>query len=89
MGRCDPCSPCNTCGLPVVGVYPLCNEGGVIVHEVDTASEKVLASVNYRSPEWCDMTEEVMECTGDYVSGFHIGSLWIPLSEVMRVEESE
>ena len=86
MGRCDPCSPCNICGLPVVGVYPLCNVGGVIVHEVDTASEKVLASVNYRSPEWCDITDEFMECTGKWVTGFWLGHLWILLNEVIRME---
>ena len=86
MGRCDPCSPCSTCGLPVVGSYSLFNTAGVLVHEVDERSEKVLASVNGLNPEWCDLTGEFMECTGEWVTGFWLGHLWVPLNEVMRRE---
>ncbi len=68
----------------VIGVYPLCNTASVLVHAIDYAEDKILASINGEEPCWCDMTEEYMECTGEMELGFMLGSLFIPLCEVMR-----
>ncbi|MGI5967468.1 MAG: hypothetical protein ACOX65_11150 [Anaerotruncus rubiinfantis] len=72
----------------VIGVYPLCNTGAVLVHAIDYAEDKILASINGENPEWCDMTEEYMEVTGDTELGFTLGSFFIPLFEVMRFYRS-
>ena len=42
----------------VIGVYPLFNTGGICVHAIDYAEDKVLASVNGEKPEWCEMAEK-------------------------------
>ena len=34
----------------VIGVYPLFNTGGICVHAIDYAEDKVLASVNGENP---------------------------------------
>ena len=70
----------------VIGVFTLCNTGAVLVHAIDYGEDKVLASINGDAPEWCDMTDEFMECTGEWVTGFWLGHLWIPLNEVIRME---
>ena len=68
----------------VIGVYPICNTGAVLVHAIDYAEGRVLASVNGADPEWCDMTEEYMELTGELEQGFHLGRFFVPFCEVMR-----
>ena len=68
----------------IIGVYPLCNTGTVLVHAIDYAEDKILASINGKEPCWCDMTEKYMECTGETELGFMLGSLFIPLYEVTR-----
>ena len=68
----------------VIGVYPICNTGAVLVHAIDYAEGRVLASVNGENPEWCDMTEEYMELTGELEQGFHLGGFFVPFCEVMR-----
>lgn len=75
----------STLENPVIGVWPLCNTGAVLVHEID--GERVLASVGGIEPEWCAMKEEYWECTGDLESGFVLGSLFVPFCEVMKVEQ--
>ena len=62
----------------------LCNTGAVLVHAIDYAEDKILASINGENPEWCAMTEEYMEVTGETELGFTLGSFFIPLCEVMR-----
>ena len=37
----------------VIGVYSLCNTGAVLVHAIDYAEDKILASINGENPEWC------------------------------------
>ena len=44
----------------VIGVYPLFNTGGICVHAIDYAEDKVLASVNGEKPDWCEMAEKKM-----------------------------
>ena len=68
----------------VIGVYPLCNTGAVLVHAIDYGEDRILASINGANPEWCCMTEEYMESTGELELGFTLGSLFIPFFEVMR-----
>ena len=41
----------------VIGVYTLTNTGAVLVHAIDYGEDKVLASINGISPEWCSLTE--------------------------------
>ena len=66
----------------VIGVYPLCNTGAVLVHKIDYGEDRVLASINGRDPEWCNMTET--EIDGELEPGFYLGELFIPFSEVLR-----
>jgi len=68
----------------VIGVYPICNTGAVLVHKIDYGEEKVLASINGEGAEWCSLTEEYMETSGELELGFTLGELFIPFAEVMR-----
>ena len=68
----------------VIGVYPFCNTGAVLVHAIDYGEDKVLASINGEEAEWCDLTEEYMEATQEMELGFYLGSLFVPFCEVMR-----
>ena len=69
--------------LAVIGVYPICNTGAVLVHGID--GERVLASINGKDPEWCDLAEEYSECEEELEPGFYLGSFFVPLMEVMNV----
>lgn len=69
----------------IIGVYPMFNTGGICVHAIDDAEDKVLASVNGEALEWCEMTEQPKEDGGDMESGFLFGSFFVPFSGVMRV----
>ena len=68
----------------VIGVYPICNTGAVLVHAIDYGEDRVLASVNGSDPAWCRLEEEYMEATGDLELGFRLGEWFIPFCEVMR-----
>ena len=68
----------------VIGVYPICNTGGVLIHRIDYGEDKVLASVNGEDPIWYDISEEYRETSQELELGFYLGSLFIPFSEVMR-----
>ena len=68
----------------VIGVYPICNTGAVLVHAIDYGEDRVLASVNGADPAWCRLEEEYMEATGDLELGFRLGEWFIPFCEVMR-----
>lgn len=68
----------------VIGVYTLCNTGVVLVHQIDYGEDRVLASFSGSEPEWCEMTEQYMEETGEEELGFTLGSLFVPLFQVMR-----
>lgn len=69
----------------VIGVYPMFNTGGICVHAIDDAEDKVLVSVNGENPEWCKMTEQPQEDGDEMESGFLFGSFFVPFSGVMRV----
>lgn len=72
-----------------IGVFPMFNTGGICVHEIDHAEDKVLASMNGENPERYPITEKPqLEMSGDsdeLESGFLFGSFFVPFSEVMRV----
>ena len=68
----------------VIGVYPICNIGAVLVHAIDYDGERVLASINGRDAEWCGLTEACAEGMDEMELGFYLGSIFVPLSEVMR-----
>ena len=68
----------------VIGVYPICNTGAVLVHAIDYGEDRVLASVNGADPAWYSLEEEYMEATGDLELGFRLGEWFIPFCEVMR-----
>lgn len=71
----------------VIGVYPLFNTGGICVHAIDYAEDKVLASVNGEKPEWCEMAEKPQpeEDGSEKESGFLFGSFFVPFSGVIRM----
>ena len=68
----------------VIGVYPLTNTGAVLVHQIDYGEDRVLASINGTDPQWCDLTEQYVEGTGEEELGFALGSFFVPFCEVMR-----
>ena len=68
----------------VIGVYTICNTGAVLVHKIDYDEDRVLASINGKDPEWCSLTEEYMETSGELELGFYLGQFFIPFCEVMR-----
>lgn len=73
----------------VIGVYPMFNTGGICVHAIDEAEERVLASINGKDPEWYKMEERPQSENGgdseELESGFLFGSFFVPFSQVMRV----
>ena len=69
----------------VIGVYPICNTGVVLLHQIDYGEEKVLASINGGPPEWCCLVEQYFESTGEPELGFYLGSFFVPLIEVERL----
>ena len=71
--------------LPVIGVYCICNTGSILVHAIDHAEDKVLASINGNSPIWCDMAEKQND-DEEVEPGFVFGSFFVPFSMVMRTE---
>ena len=68
----------------IIGVYGLCNTGAVLVHAIDYPEDKVLASINGENPQWCDITEACREGEDELELGFFLGSIFVPLCEVMR-----
>lgn len=78
--------------LKTIGVFAICNTGGICVHAIDHTEDKVLASMNGKDPKWYDMIEKPLsEITGEekdedtWESGFMFGSFFVPFSEVMRM----
>ena len=68
----------------IIGVYGLCNTGAVLVHAIDYADDKVLASINGENPLWCEITEACRAGEDELESGFFLGSFFVPFSDVMR-----
>ena len=68
----------------IIGIYPICNTGAVLLYKIDYAEDRVLASINTDMPEWCQLAEEYIESSGDVELGFRIDALFVPLFEVQR-----
>ena len=68
----------------IIGVYPICNTGAVLLYEINYAEDRVLARINTDMPEWCQLAEEYYESSGDVELGFRIGAMFVPLFEVQR-----
>ena len=66
------------------GTYPLSNNCGILIYDIDYAEDKVLASYVYMDNEvdriWCDITFNEV-----WAEGFYYMGIWIPFDEVMRV----
>ena len=79
--------------LKIIGVFGLFNTGGICIHEIDQAEDRVLASMNGEKPKWCPITEQLMsEITGDekdteVESGFFYGSFLYPSLRSCACEE--
>ena len=58
----------------IIGVYPMFNTGGICVHAIDDAEDKVLASVNGENPEWCEMAEQPQEDGDEMELGFFVSA---------------
>ena len=75
----------------VIGVFGVCNAGGICVHAIDHAEDRVKASMNGENPEWYPIVEKPRsEFSGDendmeLESGFEFGSFFVPFCLVMRV----
>ncbi len=68
----------------IIGIYPICNTGAVLVHKIDYGEDRVLASINGKDPEWCRMEEQYTESSGEEELGFVLGSFFVPFHEVQR-----
>ena len=66
----------------VIGVYPVCNTGAILVHQIDYGEDRVLASINGNVPEWCGFTEQTVD--GELELGFLLGSFFVPFADVMK-----
>ena len=78
--------------LKTIGVFGMCNTGGICVHAINHTENRVLASMNGENPEWYPITEKNLaglsgnESDADqWESGFLFGSFFVPFSEVMRM----
>lgn len=60
----------------IIGMFPMFNTGGICVHAIDDAEDKVLASVNGEKPEWCEMAEQPQEDGDEMESGFFVRLLF-------------
>lgn len=67
--------------MTVIGTYPICNNGGIIVHKFDMYEDKVLASMNGKGYMWCPIVEDP-----DGEPGFYYGKLYVAFGDVMRTE---
>lgn len=68
----------------VIGIFTISNTGSVLIYELDYGGDRILAGINDNAPEWCRLTEELNEETGDLEPGFFLGSFFVPMSQIMR-----
>lgn len=69
----------------IIGVFPMFNTGGICVHAIDDAEDKVLASVNGETrngTRWLNIRRK-MEMR--WSRAFLFGSFFVPFSGVMRM----
>lgn len=69
----------------VIGAYPICNNVGLAVYEIDESNDRVLVGLNNNPPRWYKIREACDMDTGEYVMGFNYGGSFVPFSDVLRV----
>lgn len=69
-----------------IGAYPICNTASLNVYEIDDANDRVLVSLNDMPPRWYKIREACNADTGEYEMGFNYGGVFVPFSDVMRVD---
>lgn len=69
--------------VPIIGTYCLCNTAAVLVHEL--YDDSVLASINGGNPAMYEITERQND-EGEWEDGFLFGEMFLPFSEVMKVD---
>lgn len=67
-----------------IGLYPLCNTGGLVIYDIDYVDDRVLVGLNDGEAEWCSIQEGHRDGSEDYETGFYWGKLFVPLSDVMK-----
>lgn len=72
--------------LPVLGSFCLSNTASVNIHQFDWVDDRVLASLNSQDPQWYFIQEHRNPDTDEYETGFYFGSLFVPFSQVLRVQ---
>ena len=70
----------------VIGSYPICNNVGLAVYEIDESNDRVLVGLNDNAPRWYKIREACDMDTGEYIMGFNYGGSFIPFSDVLRVD---
>ena len=70
----------------VIGAYPICNTASLNVYEIDDVNDRVLVSLNDMPPRWYKIREACNADTGEYEMGFNYGGVFVPFSDVMRVD---
>lgn len=70
----------------VIGAYPICNTASLNVCEIDDANDRVLVSLNDMPPRWYKIREACNTDTGECEMGFNYGGVFVPFSDVMRVD---
>lgn len=71
----------------IIGVYPICNTGSLLVHKIDYTEDKILVSLNGKDREWCNMIEGYADGSDELEIGFKWGELFVPFADVMRMTE--
>lgn len=66
----------------IIGVYPICNTGAILIHQIDYVEDKLLVSINGLNKESVDITEQQID--GEDVTGFVYHDMFVPLHEVMK-----
>lgn len=70
----------------VIGSYTLCNTAGLAVYEIDDREDRVLVGLNNNAPRWYKIREACDMDTGECEMGFNYGGIFIPFSDVLRVD---
>lgn len=70
----------------VISAYPICNTASLNVYEIDDTNDRVLVSLNGMPPRWYKIREACNVDTGDYKIGFNYGGVFVPFSNVMKVD---
>ena len=71
--------------IGIYGINGIRGVGTVVVYSIDSVEGKVLAGINENAPEWCKLTNEYREESGELEQGFCLGSFFVPLSEIRRL----